>query len=118
MKHQIGHKKLNRKPAHRRAMIRNQAIHFITNGCLQTTKPRIKEVQKFTERMVTIARNGADFNTIRRIKSLIPYSEAAARKLIGEIAPRYKERPGGYTRVIPLGRRLSDTAPIARLEWV
>jgi large subunit ribosomal protein L17 len=118
MKHQIGHRKLNRKPAHRRSMIRNQAIHLIINGCLQTTKPRVKEVQKFVERMVTIARVGADFNTIRRIKQLIPYSNTASRKLIGEIAPRYKERPGGYTRVIPLGRRLSDTAPIARLEWV
>ena len=118
MNHQIGKKKLNRKPAHRRAMIRNQAIHLINYGCLQTTKTRVKVVQQFAEKLVTIARKGPDFNTIRRVKQLIPYSDAAAKKLIQEIAPKYVDRPGGYTRVIPLGMRASDTATIARLEWV
>lgn len=118
MRHQSGRKRLNRKTGHRQAMIRNQAIHLITYGCLQTTKARVKVVQQFTEKLVTIARKGADFNTIRRVKQLIPYSDAAAKKLIQEIAPKYVDRPGGYTRVIPLGRRVSDTATIARLEWV
>jgi large subunit ribosomal protein L17 len=118
MKHQIGRKKLNRKPAHRRALLRNQVIHLIKFGVLQSTKARVKEVQKLAERMVTISRGGMHFNTIRRIKSMLPYDEKAVRKLIVEIAPRYQERPGGYTRVIPMGRRISDTAQIARLEWV
>ena len=118
MNHQIGRRKLNRKPAHKRALVRNQVIHFINNGCLQTTKPRIKEVQKVAEKIVTIARKGWDFNTIRRVRQLLPYDIKAVEKLIKEIAPRYVDRPGGYTKVIPLGRRLSDTAPIARLEWV
>ncbi|MBU1007456.1 50S ribosomal protein L17 [Candidatus Dependentiae bacterium] len=118
MKHQSGKKKLNRKFGNRQAMIRNQAIHLINNGCLQTTKARIKVVQQFTEKLVTIARKGGDFNTIRRVKQLIPYDDKAAMTLIKEIAPKYVERPGGYTRVIPLGRRASDTATIARLEWV
>ena len=118
MKHQSGRKKLNRKGPHRRAMIRNQAIHFINNGCLQTTKARVKVVQQFTEKLVTLARKGEDFNTIRRVKQLIPYDDKAVTKLIKEIAPKYVERPGGYTKVIPLGRRVSDTATIARLEWV
>ena len=118
MKHQIGKKKLNRKASHRRSLIRNQAIHLINYGCLQTTKARVKVVQQFTEKLVTVARKGNDFNTIRRVQKLIPYDDKAIQKLVKEIAPKYVERPGGYTRVIPLGRRVSDTATIARLEWV
>ncbi len=118
MMHQNGRKKLNMKTAHRTSVLRNQLIHLIKNGCLQSTKARVKEVQRFAERMVTLARTGYDFNTIRRVKSQLPYDEAAVVKLIKEIAPKYVGRPGGYTRVIPLGRRTSDTAYIARLEWV
>lgn len=118
MKHQRGYKKLNMKSAHRRALLRNQLIHFILHGSLSTTKPRVKEVQRFAEKMITIARKGNDFNTIRRINKELPYNKDACKKLISEIAPRYTDRPGGYTRVIPLGRRVSDTAPVARLEWV
>ena len=118
MNHQSGKKKLNKKPAHRKALIRNQVIHVITYGCLQTTKARVKEVQKVAEKIVTIARKGSDFNTIRRVKQLLPYSDKAVNKLIKEIAPRYVDRPGGYTRTIPMGRRVSDTSVIARLEWV
>jgi len=118
MNHQSGRKKLNLRSAHRTALLRNQVIHFIEYGILQTTKARVKEVQKLTEKIVTIAGKGADFNTIRRIKSLLPYSDKAVMKMIKEIAPRYIGRPGGYTRVIPLGQRESDTAKVARLEWV
>jgi len=118
MKHQCGKKKLNLKSGHRRALLRNQIIHFVNYGVLQTTKVRIKTVQQLTEKIVTVARKGNDFNTIRRIKQLLPYNEKAVQKLIKEIAPRYTDRPGGYTRVILLGKRASDTAPIARLEWV
>ena len=118
MKHQIGGKKLNRKAPHRRAMIRNQIIHLIKFGCLQSTKVRIKEVQRFVEKVVTIARKGSDFNTIRRVSQFLPYDAIATKKLILEVAPKYVDRPGGYTRVIPLGRRPSDTAMMARLEWV
>jgi large subunit ribosomal protein L17 len=118
MKHQNGRRKLNLKSGHRKALLRNQVIHLITYGFLQTTKPRVKEVQKLAEKIVTISRKGPDFNTIRRVKSMIPYNGTAVEKMIKEIAPRYVDRPGGYTRVIPLGIRESDTAPIARLEWV
>jgi len=118
MKHQYGRRKLNLRSAHRKAMLRNQIIHFIKNGVLQTTKPRVKEVQSMTEKLVTIARKGYDFNTIRRLKKELPYDALAVTKLIKEIAPKYESRPGGYTRVINLGQRVSDTAPIARLEWV
>ena len=118
MKHQIDRKKLNVKPAHKKALLRNQAIHLITYGHLVTTKARIKEVQRFVEKLVTLARIGNDFNTRRRVQAVLPYKEDALLKLVKEIAPKYVERPGGYTRVIPLGKRMSDTATIARLEWV
>jgi large subunit ribosomal protein L17 len=118
MKHQHGKKKLNKKDAHRRALLRNQVIHFINYGTLQSTKVRVKEVQKMAEKVVTIARKGYDFNTIRRLQKILPYDQKAVVKMIKEIAPKYVDRPGGYTRVLPLGKRESDTATVARLEWV
>ena len=87
-------------------------------GFLQTTKARAKEVQRMAEKIVTIARKGYDFNTIRRIQKELPYDQKAVVKMIKEIAPKYVSRHGGYTRVIPMGKRMSDTAEVARLEWV
>ncbi len=118
MRHQNGRKKLNLKSSHRKALLRNQTIHLITYGHLTTTKTTVKEVQRFAEKLVTIARVGNEFNARRRAKALLPYKDEALVKLFKEIAPRYVQRPGGYTRVISLGRRMSDTANIARLEWV
>ncbi len=118
MNHQNGRKKLNLKSSHRRSMLRNQVIHLITYGVLVSTKANVKETQRLAEKLVTIARVGNDFNTRRRVKALLPYKEEAIVKLIKEIAPKYTTRQGGYTRVIPMGMRKSDTATIARLEWV
>jgi large subunit ribosomal protein L17 len=118
MKHQKGNHKMNMAIGFRRAYLRNQVINLIKFGHLSTTKTKAKQIQRFAEKVVTAARNGADFNTIRRVNQLLPYSKDACKKLIAEIAPKYVERPGGYTRLIPLGRRPSDTAPIARIEWV
>ena len=92
-KHQNGRSKLNMKTPHRTSVIRNQIIHLINNGFLHTTKARIKVVQQVTEKIVTLARKGADFNTIRRVKSLLPYSDDAVKKLIQEIAPKYVTGP-------------------------
>ncbi len=116
--HQSGRKKLNVSAPHKRAMMRNQVISLITNGHLVTTKARAKEASRLAEKLVTIARTGNNFNTRRRILSLLPYKEEAIIKLFTDIAPKYTQRPGGYTRVISLGIRPSDTAPIARVEWV
>lgn len=118
MNHQNGRKKLNLKSPHRRALLRNQVIHLIEYGSLTTTKTMAKEVRRLAEKVVTIARTGNDFNTRRRVKALLPYSEKAIVKLFTEVAPRYVSRPGGYTRIVPMGRRLSDTAETARLSWV
>jgi large subunit ribosomal protein L17 len=118
MLHQSGRRKLNLKSAHRKALLRNQVIHLITYGHLVTTAARAKETQRFAEKLVTIAREGNTFNALRRAKSVLPYKEEALEKLFAEIAPRYAQRAGGYTRVISMGRRMSDTAPVARVEWV
>ena len=118
MNHQNGRKKLNMKSGHRKALLRNQIIHLIQYGSLQTTRAKAKEVQRLAEKIVTLSRTGYDFNTIRRVKQLLPYDVDAVKKMIQEIAPKYVNRPGGYTRVIPMGKRESDTAVIARLEWV
>lgn len=118
MIHQNGKKKLNLKPAHRRSLLRNQVIHLIMNDHLVSTKAHVKEVQRLAEKMVTLARKGSNFNNYRRAKMLLPYKDEALHKLFDDIAPKYTERPGGYTRVIPMGKRKSDTATIARLEWV
>lgn len=118
MVHQSGRKKLNMKSPHRVAVLRNQVIHLITYGHLVSTKPRVKEVQKLAEKVVTIAREGNNFNARRRVQAILPYKMEAVIKLFQEIAPKYVERPGGYTRTIPMGKRMSDTAPILRLEWV
>jgi large subunit ribosomal protein L17 len=118
MMHQNAKKKLNLKPAHKRSLMRNQVIHLITYGHLVSTKACVKEVQRLAEKLVTIARAGNEFNVRRRVKALLPYKDEAIVKLFVDIAPKYVSRPGGYTRVLPLGRRMSDTATMARLEWV
>jgi large subunit ribosomal protein L17 len=118
MVHQNGRKKLNLKAPHRRALLRNQVIHLIKYGHLVSTKARIKETRRLAEQVITIARDGNTFNARRRVHALLPYDAAAVLKLFKDIAPQYVSRPGGYTRIIPMGRRASDTATIARLEWV
>lgn len=118
MKHQIKSKKLNLKFPHRKAMLRNQVIHLITHGSLTTTMPSAKEARKLAERLITIAKVGNEFNARRRAKALLPYKEDALLKLFLEIAPKYVNRPGGYTRIIKMPQRIADTAPIGRVEWV
>lgn len=118
MRHQNGKKKLNLRSSHRTALLRNQVIHFIENGHLTTTKAHVKEVRRLAEKLVTIAKVGNEFNARRRAKQLIPYKDQALVKLFKDIAPKYVDRAGGYTRIIPMGQRISDTAEIARLEWV
>lgn len=118
MNHQNGRKKLNLRSPHRRALLRNQVIHLIMYGHLTTTKTVAKEVKRLAEKVVTIAREGNNFNARRQVQALLPYNESAIVKLFTDIAPRYVSRPGGYTRLIPMGHRISDTATVARLAWV
>jgi large subunit ribosomal protein L17 len=118
MNHQNGRKKLNLSQKHKKALLRNQAIFLINYGHIVSTKARLKEVRRFVEKLVTIAKDGKNFNNIRKVKSILPYKNDAIFKLFDDIAPRYENRLGGYTRLILMGKRVSDTADIARLEWV
>lgn len=118
MKHQSGRKKLNRSGPHRKAMLRNQVMTLIKYGHIVTTKARAKEIRRFAEKLVTLARKGNTYEVRRRALMKLPYEAASLDKLFTEIAPRYEHRPGGYTRIIPLGRRVSDTSSMAKLEWV
>ena len=118
MIHQSGNVKLNLKSPHRRAFLSNQVIHLITFGSLTSTKANVKEVRRLAEKVITLARQGNHFNVRRQVKALLPYKEEALKKLFFEIAPKYIDRPGGYTRIINLGQRVSDTSYVARLEWV
>lgn len=118
MRHLDGRKRLNMKSSYRKAFVRNQVIQLINFGHITTTLAQAKEVSRLAEKVVTIARVGNEFNARRRAKALLPYDESALLKLFLEIAPRYTDRQGGYTRVLNLGKRPSDTATIGRLQWV
>ena len=118
MKHQNKLRKLNVSFKHRKALLRNQMIHFILHGKLCTTIARIKEVKREIEKLVTIARKGNHYNVRRAVAQRIPYSKPAQEKLMFEIAPTYVSRPGGYTRLVHLHRRISDTAEVGVLSWV
>lgn len=119
MRHLNARKKLNMKSSYRKAYIRNQVIHLINFGHITLSLAGAKEVRRFAEKMVTLAATpDADFNVHRRAKQLLPYSDEALEKLFKEVAPQYAQRPGGYTRILRLGRRASDSASMARLQWV
>jgi large subunit ribosomal protein L17 len=118
MKHQNGRRKLNCSSKHRKALLRKQALLFIKYGVLSSTTARIKEVRSLVEKVVTIAREGNNFNSRRRALQILPYDQETLKKLFIEIAPKYVTRPGGYTRIRLLHHRLSDTAPIAQMTWV
>jgi len=118
MIHQNKKKKLNLRYPHRISMLRNQVISLIENGKLITTEPSAKEARRLAEKVVTIAKKGNDFNSRRKAKALLPYKEEALVKLFTEIAPKYVNRAGGYTRVVKLPQRIGDTAPMSYVEWV
>ena len=118
MRHLSGKKKLNMRGSYRKAFLRNQVIHFINFGHITSTTATIKEVRRLAEKLVTIAREGNEFNPRRKAQAILPYSLESILKLFKEIAPQYVGRPGGYTRILPLGKRPSDTASMSRLQWV
>lgn len=111
-----GARKLGRTTDHRRAMLRAMVTYLFENGKIETTVTRAKEVQSVAEKMVTTAKKG-DLHSKRQVFSFIT-KETVAKKVIDEIAPQYKERAGGYTRVIKIGPRRGDAAEMAIIELV
>ena len=109
-----GTRKLGRTTDHRIAMLRNLVTSFLENGKISTTVTRAKEVRSMTEKMITIAKSG-DLHAKRQVLSFVT-KEDVAKKLFDEIAPKYADRNGGYTRIIKTGARRGDAAEMAIIE--
>jgi large subunit ribosomal protein L17 len=116
MRHRHGYRKLSRTSSHRKALLKNLSIALINNKKIETTVEKAKELRSFIEKMITKARV-ADFNTHRAVFAILQNKEAT-KKLINEIAPNYKERNGGYTRIIRTRVRRGDAANMAFIEFV
>ncbi|MCL2034277.1 MAG: 50S ribosomal protein L17 [Oscillospiraceae bacterium] len=111
-----GSRKLGRATDHRRAMLRAMVTFLLEKGKIETTITRAKEVRSLTEKMITTAKKD-DLHSKRQVFSFVT-KEDVAKKLFDEIAPKYKERPGGYTRIVRIGPRRGDSAEMAIIELV
>ncbi len=116
MRHQRSGRKLGRDAAHRRALYANLAAALIEHGRIKTTEAKAKEVRPIAEQMITLGKRG-DVSAHRQAVAFLR-SKPVVRKLFAEVAPRFADRPGGYTRVVKLGPRQGDAAPMAYLELV
>ena len=116
MRHRVGHRKLQRTSSHRTALFRNMAAALIKHEQITTTVAKAKELRPYVEKLVTLAKKGGLSN--RRLAHARIMDEAQERKLFDVIAPRYADRNGGYTRILKLGNRQGDNAPMARIELV
>jgi large subunit ribosomal protein L17 len=116
MRHGKIHRKLNRKPEHRKAMFANMAAALIKHEQIVTTLPKAKELRPVVEKLVTLGKRG-DLHARRQAVAQIR-DVAMVKKLFDVLGPRYKERSGGYTRVLKAGYRYGDNAPVAVIEFV
>ena len=116
MRHNAHGRKLGRTTAHRKAMFRNQLTSLIENEEIRTTLAKAKELRPLAEKMVTHGKKGGVHH--RRLARRWLPDRASVGKLFDEIAPRFEERPGGYTRIVKLGPRRGDGAEMALLEFV
>lgn len=116
MRHGIAHRKLNRTASHRKAMFANMAASLIEHEQIVTTLPKAKEMKPFMDKLITLAKRG-DLHARRQAISKVR-DEAAVRKLFEVFGDRYKDREGGYTRVLKAGFRFGDNAPRAVIELV
>jgi large subunit ribosomal protein L17 len=116
MRHRKHGRKLNRTPSHRKAMFANMSQALVKHEQITTTLPKAKELRPIVEKLVTLAKRG-DLHA-RRLLIAKTGDGTTAAKLIDVLAPRYAERPGGYTRVLKAGFRHGDNAPMAVIELV
>ena len=116
MRHRNKGRKLNRTTSHRKALFSNQAVALFQNEGIQTTLPKSKELRRIAEKLITLAKRG-DLHARRQAARTIRDHEVL-RKLFNEIGPKYIDRNGGYTRIVKLGPRLGDAAPMAYIELV
>jgi large subunit ribosomal protein L17 len=117
MRHQKSTVKLGRSQAHRDALLANQVVSLIEHSRIKTTLAKAKAVRPFAEKLVTLGKRNT-LHARRTALSYLRHNEGAVHRLFDEVAPRAAERKGGYTRIIKLGQRASDSAPMALIEWV
>lgn len=116
MRHGNGYRKLNRTHEHRKAMFANMVCSLIEHEQIKTTLPKAKELKRIIDKIITLGKKG-DLHS-RRIAQSRMRQEDAVKKLFDVIGPRYKERSGGYARVLKAGFRFGDMAPMAIIELV
>ena len=125
MRHRVAHRKLGRVTEHRIAMLRNQATALLRHEHLETTVPRAKELRPFVERIITVAKrglaageaNGRLLNARRLVMHDLQDRDVVT-KLFDTLAPRFADRPGGYTRLLRVGFRKGDSAEVAQVELI
>jgi large subunit ribosomal protein L17 len=115
MRHLNQGRKLNRTSAHRKALFRNLVLALVKHERIKTTDAKAKELRRYADRMVTLGKRG-DL-AARRLAFSFMQSRDAVKRLFDEIAPRFKERNGGYTRVVKFGFRRGDAAPLSVIEF-
>ena len=116
MRHKVSKRKLNRTSSHRKALLANMAVALIKHEQIKTTLPKAKELAPYVEKLITLGKKG-DLTARRRLYSIIPEKNWGA-KVFDILAERYKERNGGYTRIMKAGYRYGDSAPMAVIELV
>ncbi|APW47994.1 50S ribosomal protein L17 [Rhodoferax antarcticus] len=116
MRHGLGLRKLNRTSSHRLAMLRNMMNSLIEHEVIKTTVPKAKELRRVVEPMITLAKEATVAN--RRLAFDRLRDRDSVVKLFNELGPRFKSRPGGYTRILKMGYRVGDNAPMALVELV
>ncbi len=116
MRHRNGARKLNRTSSHRKAMFSNMVVSLLIHEQIKTTLPKAKELRRIADKMITLGKRGT-LHTRRQAFSYLR-DDAALSKLFGALAERYKDRSGGYTRVLKAGFRYGDNAPVAVIELV
>jgi len=116
MRHLKAYRKLNRTSSHRSLMLRNLVTSLLEHERVETTVMKAKEARRIAERMITLGKRGT-LHARRRAASVL-MTKSVVKKLFDEVAPRYKNRNGGYTRILRVGYRKGDGAPLAFLELV
>ncbi|OED36311.1 50S ribosomal protein L17 [Chromatiales bacterium (ex Bugula neritina AB1)] len=116
MRHAKSGRKLNRNSSHRKAMYKNMATSFLNHEAIKTTLPKAKELRRVVEPLITMG--GEDSVANRRLAFSRLRDKEAVGKLFSELGPRFKDRPGGYTRILKCGFRAGDKAPMAIIELV
>ncbi len=116
MRHRNSGRQLNRNSSHRKAMFKNMAASLIDHEVIRTTLPKAKELRRVAEPLITLAKQDNVAN--RRVAFSRLRDKSAVGKLFADLGPRYKERPGGYMRILKCGFRPGDKAPMAYVELV